>query len=76
MFHEQVALAPAWVQMSVQVGPPAGRYWSVVLATPEPPSVPVPATETTPVSGEPALVVVAVGAVLSMRRFATVEVSV
>ncbi len=36
MFHEQVAVAAACVQMSVQLPPPDGRYCTVVLATPEP----------------------------------------
>ena len=68
MFHEQVAVALACVQMSVQLPPPFGRYCTVVLDTPEPASDPVPVTETMPVSGEPGSVVVAVAPVLSTRR--------
>ncbi len=74
MFHEQVAVPPACVQMLVQLPPPDGWYCTVVFATPEPRSEPTPVTETVPVSGEPGLVVVAVAPVLSTRRLVTVEV--
>ena len=77
MFHEQVTIEDAAAQMVVQLPPPDGRYWSVELATPEPPvSTAEPDTETVPVSGVPGSVVVGVGAVLSTRRFVTVSVFV
>ena len=74
MFHEQVTIEDAAVQMVVQLPPPDGRYCSVELATPEPLSTAEPETEMVPVSGVPGSVVVGLGAVLSTRRFVTVSV--
>ena len=77
MFHEQVTIEDAAVQMLVQLPPPDGRYCSVELATPEPPmSTAEPETEMVPVSGVPGSVVVGLGAVLSTRRFVIVSVLV
>ena len=77
MFHEQVTIEDAAVQMVVQLPPPDGRYCSVELATPEPlPSTAEPETEMVPVSGVPGSVVVGLGAVLSTRRFVIVSVLV
>ena len=73
MFHEQEIGEVAWVQMFVQAPAPK-RYSRDTLARPEPASAAVPAIVTLPVRGEPGSVVVAVGAVLSTRRFVTVSV--
>jgi hypothetical protein len=76
VFQEHETGEVAWVQRLVHV-PLVERYSSETPARPEPPvSAALPATVTVPVSGEPGSVVAAVGAVLSTRRFATVEVRV
>ena len=60
--------------MSLQLPAPTGEIWNLSDATPEPPvSVEVPSKLLFPVIGEPGFVIVAVGAVLSTRRLATVE---
>jgi hypothetical protein len=67
----EVACVQSWVQLPV-----VERYSCATVARPEPASAAVPATVTVPVSGEPGSVVVAVGAVLSIRRLVTVDVRV
>jgi hypothetical protein len=60
--------------MSPHVFRPIGLTWNLSEATPEPPvSLEVPSNVLLPVIGEPGFVIVAVGAVLSTRRFVTVE---
>ncbi len=74
MFHEQEYGLVASVQIVVHVEVPVGARWMATLRTPEPPvSVPVAFSVTVRRSGEPGSVSDAVGAVLSTRRFATVE---
>ena len=75
MFQAHEIGEVACVQIVVHA-PVVERYSCATLARPEPPSAALPATVTVPVSGEPGSVVVAVGAVLSTRRLATVEVRV
>jgi hypothetical protein len=55
---------------------PAGERWYVTLATPEPPSEVVDVSVTVPKTVAPGLLIVALGAVLSTRRPATVLVVV
>ena len=73
MFQEQEYGLVVSVQMSVHVEVPVGARWIFTLRTPEPPSVPVAFSVTVWRSGEPGSVRLAVGAVLSTRRFVTVE---
>src|SRR5919109_1524623 len=62
------------LQRSLQLFIPVGEAWNFSDATPEPPvSVDVPSKVFVPPSGEPGFVMVAVGAVLSTRRFVAVE---
>jgi hypothetical protein len=53
--------------------PPCGASWYVTVSMPEPPSPVLEVSVTVPRTGLPGSTMVADGAVLSMRRFATID---